>query len=99
VPYNHQLLEITILGAPHSPYALTASLMGDGLEILIEAKCACPLDEKGDGRGWLWAPYKKVLHGKSINVRTMFNVRCRCLLQMLITASLLVGILKVAELY
>jgi len=26
------------------------------------------LNEKDDGSGWLWTPYKKALNGKSINV-------------------------------
>ncbi len=46
-----------------------AKLVGDGFEVLMEVKCACPFDEKDDGRGWLWAPYKKALSSKGINVR------------------------------
>ncbi len=45
--------------------------MGDGLEVLIEMKRACPFDEnpKDNDRGWLWALYNKAFRSKSINVR------------------------------
>jgi len=83
VPHTHPLLQETVFGTSHTSYAIAASpdakLVGDGCELLLEVKCACPYIEKDDGRGWIYSPFKKALGEKGVSVKHFVQ----CQVQML----------------